>query len=104
MATYTSLGPVVEDEIPEPWEEAWDDYDGINLPMTGYTGTVSFRLNGGTATSRAVDVNSTTSTTTVTWISGDHADAGLMAGEVTITDGTNTFKRAFQRVILPARG
>lgn len=103
-STFTPLGAVVEGEVPEPWVESWDDNDGTNLPLSGFAATVKFKVNGGTQTSRAADVNSAVSTTTVTWAAGDHATSGLMAGEVVVTDGTNTYKRSFQRVILPARG
>jgi hypothetical protein len=103
-STFTDLGSVTEGEVPEPWVESWDTYDGDNLPMSGMSATVKFKVNGGTQTSRSADVNTAVSTTTVTWLAADYDEAGLMAGEVIATDGTNTYKRSFQRVILPARG
>lgn len=102
--TFTTLGFAVAGETPEPWVEAWDDADGANLPLTGFTGTARWKVDGGAQVTRSVTVDTTASTTTLVWQAADHAAAGLMAGEVAVTDGANTYKRSFQRVILPARG
>jgi hypothetical protein len=103
-STFTPLGAVVAGEIPEPYEESWDTADGDNLTLSGFTCEAKWKVDGGTQVTRAGSVNTSTSTTTVVWQAADHAAAGLMAGEVAVTDGTNTYKRSFQRVILPARG
>lgn len=102
--SYTTLGAVVEGEVPEDYQESWDTADGDDLPFGGFAATVKFKVNDGTQVSRAVDIDAVTSMTTVAWQASDYVEAGIMAGEVTVTDGTNTYKRTFQRVILPARG
>jgi hypothetical protein len=104
VSTYTSLEARTVGEIPVPYREAWDDGDGVNLSLTGFTCTAKWRVNGGTQVTRSGSVDTATSTTTIVWQSGDLSEAGLMAGEVIVTDGTYTHKRPFQRVILPARG
>lgn len=103
-STFSALHPTVQGETPEPWVEAWDDADGTNLPLAGFTGQAKWKVDGGAQVVRALSVDTAASTTTLTWAAGDHTTAGLMAGELIVTDGTNTYKRTFQRVILPARG
>lgn len=103
-SSFTALGAVVQGEVPEDYEESWDTVDGDNLPLGGFTCEAKWRVNGGTQVTRAGSVTTGTSTTTIEWEDGDYDDAGIMAGEVVVTDGTNTYKRSFQRVILPARG
>lgn len=100
----THLGAVIAGEVPEPYEESWDTFDAENLPMTGFTCTAKWKVDGGTQVVRSGSVNSSTSTTTIIWQAGDYGVAGFMTGEVIVTDGTSVYKRGFDRVILTPRG
>jgi hypothetical protein len=104
VSTYTTLEARTVGEIPVPYQEAWDDDDGANLSLVGFTCTANWKVNGGTQVVRSGSVDTATSTTTIVWEDGDLDESGIMAGEVIVTDGTYTHKRTFQRVILPARG
>lgn len=103
-STFTALGPAIQGERMEPWIASWDDYDGLDLSLGGFTGSASWRVNGGDLVTRTLIVGA--STTTLTWETSDYATAGLMAGELAVTNSSTLgpWKRAFQRVILPARG
>lgn len=104
ISLTTHLGAVIAGECPEPYEESWDTFDAVNLPMTGFTCQAKWKVDGGAQVVRAGSVNAATSTTTIVWQASDHAAAGLMAGEVIVTDGTSTYKRGFARVVLSPRG
>lgn len=99
-----ALGPAIQGERMEPYEESWDDFDGVDLSLGGYTGSASWRVNGGTVVTRALTIAG--QRTTLAWLASDYAETGLLEGELSITDGgTNgPWKRGFARVILPARG
>lgn len=102
-ARSTTLEPVIQGEAIESWVLTWDDADGVDFALGGFTGTASWRVNGGTTVTRAVTVGP--STTTLTWTSADHAVAGVLTGEVQVTAGAvGPYMHGFQRVILPRRG
>lgn len=100
---WTALEPCWQGECPEPWVVSWDDAAGVDLVLAGFTGTASWRVNGGAQVTRALVVSE--STTAVTWQASDHLVPGVLAGEVSISDGfSGPYKHGFQRVVRPARG
>ena len=101
-SNYDRLRPATVGDIPGPYVVAYDDLNGDNLSLAGFTATVTFRIDDGTPTTRAAQVNPTESTVAVTWQAGDHATAGVLKGEVTAMDGsTAVWQRPFMRVVMP---
>jgi hypothetical protein len=107
--TSEKLRFAINGDIPEPTEFAYDTDAGEDIGLSGFTGTVTFRIDTGTSTTRSASVNSADSTVTVVWQSGDHTIAsngtGVLHGEVAVLSGVSAFwQRSFERVILPRQG
>lgn len=108
MSTYTTIGPyVATQECPEQWVHSWDDIDGADIPLTGYTVDVYYRVDDGAQVvldTEASLFDAATGRTVVTWSAADFATAGLMAGEIVVAGSGLRLARSFQCVILPPRG
>lgn len=105
MDTFTPLGPYVAGEVPEPWVHSFDDFDGVSLDLTGFTAQVSYRVDDSAQTVRtATIVDAAAGDVGVSWVTADFATAGLMHGELTVSDSTNRYARTFECVILSPRG
>lgn len=107
MSTFVTLGPYVQNEVPENWVHAWDDSLGEDIDLDGYTVDVYYTVNGGTQVvldTEASLFDAATGRTIVTWSAADFATAGLMAGELVVEGGGLRLAQPFQCVILPPRG
>jgi hypothetical protein len=97
---YTTLGPYISGEIPEPWVHQFADADGTAIDITGYSVRVTYRLYSSTGYSTQTVRNGTLSDSTAgkagyTWVSGDFDAAGTLHGELTIGNGSNRYARSF---------
>jgi hypothetical protein len=105
MSSYSTLGYFVVGERPESWVHTWEDSTGTPIDITGWTVNTTWRINDGTQQERAgVVVSGAAGTAKHVWHAGDLTEAGILAGEMTVTGGSLILARTFQAVILPPRG
>ena len=103
--TFETLGPYLVGERPETWTHTWLDADGDPIDITDWTVNVTWKINGGTQHERDGNVISgTAGTARHTWLAGDLSEAGILAGEMTVTGDAMILSRSFQAVILSPRG
>lgn len=105
MADWTTLGPYIAGEKPEPWVHQFLDADGAVINLTGYSVRVTYKVDGGTQ----VVVTGTLSDAAngkaqYQWVASDIATAGEMAGELTVGNATFRYARAFRMLIVAPRG
>lgn len=104
-ATFETLGPYLLGERPEPWTHQWLDANGDEIDITDWTVNVTWKINGGTQQERAgTIVSGPAGTARHTWQEGDLDDAGILAGEMTVSGDSVILARSFQAVILSPRG
>ena len=100
------LGPYVAGEVPEKWAHSFDDADGNDIDLTGFTTvTLTYKVNDGDQVERtgALD-DGPEGVASYTWVAADLATAGTMRGELAVSNGSSRYAQRFAMRIRPPAG